>query len=321
MKKKEGWDSNKAPIKIKGIQSMKCKRLIFYICALILPILQFCIFYFGVNISSFTLAFRNFDPFANDGKGGWTWTLWGNFAEVIDTFAGNSFMIGAIVRGILIYLIGQVTFFISIFLAYYIAKKFLFAKVFQVILFLPSIISGMVMILMYKYFVTEAVPFIVRALTGNEIVGLLDSTSYTQTFVTIWFYTILTGLGGNILLFIGEMSNISPSIVEAAKLDGVNVRQDFFLIYLPLIWPTLATFIVLGLPGILTSDIGLYAFYGGNAPKQLMTLGYFMTIKTVGATNDTYPFLAAYGMIITAIMLPIVFGGRAILNKIGEKYD
>ena len=173
---------------LSNMATMKRKKLIFYVCASILPIIQFIIFYFIVNFSSFTLAFRQYDKWMNNGRGGWIWTLTGNFSDVVDVFK-NPYMVGAIFRGIGIYVVQQLTFFISIFFSYYITKRYLGAKAFQLILFLPSIISGMVMMVMYKNFVTEALPEVVRMLSGKTITGLLDTTNYSQTFVVIWFYT------------------------------------------------------------------------------------------------------------------------------------
>lgn len=44
-------------LKSKSFKS--AKSMWFYIAVLAIPLLQFCIFYIGVNVNSFILAFRN----------------------------------------------------------------------------------------------------------------------------------------------------------------------------------------------------------------------------------------------------------------------
>ena len=43
-----------------GFNRKKRKDLIFYCCLLFLPILQFCVFYIGVNANSLLLAFKDY---------------------------------------------------------------------------------------------------------------------------------------------------------------------------------------------------------------------------------------------------------------------
>ena len=51
--------------KKKKLLNRKKKQLIFYICIVALPILQFCVFYIGVNFNSILLAFKTFDADTN----------------------------------------------------------------------------------------------------------------------------------------------------------------------------------------------------------------------------------------------------------------
>ena len=81
----------------------------------------------------------------------------------------------------------KIDFFISVFLvcilfSYYIYKEFLFSKFFKVMLFLPRVISSVVMVLLFKYIVED----VYTALSGAQY-GLLT----THGLPTVLFYNIL----------------------------------------------------------------------------------------------------------------------------------
>ena len=64
--------------KQKSIQTAKRSDLIFYLCWIILPIIQFLIFYCVVNFNSFTLAFKKY----NVNTGNFDWEGFYNFKDL-----------------------------------------------------------------------------------------------------------------------------------------------------------------------------------------------------------------------------------------------
>ena len=78
------------------------------------------------------------------------------------------------------------------------------------------------------------------------------------------------------LMYSGAMSGVSDSVIEAAKLDGITPIREFFYIIVPLIYPTLVTFLVVEVAGIFTNQMNLYNFYGLKAEYSLYTFGYFL---------------------------------------------
>ena len=54
------------------------KQFIFYTAMIALPVLQVLIFYFGVNINSILLAFKNYDR----DTGNYSWTGFEHFVKV-----------------------------------------------------------------------------------------------------------------------------------------------------------------------------------------------------------------------------------------------
>ena len=115
------------------------------------------------------------------------------------------------------------------------------------------------------------------------------------------------------------MNNISDSVIEACKLDGANTLQEIWYIVLPLIYPTFVTFIVVGVGGIFTNQMGLFSFFGEGADPDIQTFGYWFFVKTKMAGAKDYPELAAVGLLMTAIVAPITLLVKWGLEKLGPK--
>ena len=220
-----------------------------------LPWLQFFIFYICVNFNSILLAFKSYSISEGEQFAGLA-----NFAQVFSDMFHSSEIIEAFKNSLLLwvfsFLVGMT---LALFFSYYIYKKYLGSGLFRIVLFLPSIISSIVLVIMFRYFVTNALPAIMEPL-GVVVPDLLDMPA--QSKPTIIFYCLWTGFGTSTMMYVGAMNNISDSIVEYAQLDGFSPLQEFFYITLPMIFPTIITFVTVGIAGILTNQMGLYNFYG-----------------------------------------------------------
>ena len=179
---------------------------------------------------------------------------------------------------------------------------------FRIILFLPSIISSVVMVLIYKYFVDRAVPGVWELLTGKTILGLIANPK--TTWFSVVFYGLWTGFASSTMIYSSTMSGISDSVVEAAKLDGIDPLRELWYI----------TFTVTGFAAILTNNANLYSFFGDNAEYDLYTFGYYLYIETKKSTAN-YPYLASLGLIFTAVVAPLTVLLRWAMNKFGPRTD
>ncbi len=304
------------------IKSKRKQDLIFYVVMLAYPVLQFAIFYIGVNFNSILMAFQYFS--GTNGKidlyefyeGA---EFFKNFTTFFERFKTDTvFMYGyAFKNAFIAYLVSLViTTPVSIIFSYYIFKKYPLHGAMKVVLFTPSIICGMVLVTIYMKLVDVVIP---ELLDINGLLSLLSPPS-TQ-FKTILFYCTWLGFGGGILLYVGAMNNISDSVMEACKLDGANTFQELWYIVLPLIYPTFVTFIVCGVGGIFTNQMGLYSFKGADADERIQTFGYWFFKQTKAAGAKEYPELAAIGFLMTLIVAPITLLVKWALEKFGPKVE
>ena len=87
-----------------------------------------------------------------------------------------------------------------------------------------------------------------------------------------------------------------------------------------MVYPVLSTFLITGIAGIFTGQIGLFSFYGSAAPTEMQTYGYYMYKEMQTASSRAeYPPLAAMGLIMTAVVVPLTLLVRYLLERFGPK--
>ena len=306
--------------------SRETKRLVFYIVMIALPIFQFCLCYIYVNFNSIRMSFYEYDAIAM----GYQFVGLKYFGKAWAVFTAGGDMI---LNSLKLYACNLVIVLgMALVFSYYIAKKYALSKFFRTILYLPHVVSGVVLTMLYRYVVTD----VYGVLWGDNAVkdGLLYNEQ-TQ-YLTVLFYNIWLGFGTNVMLFTGSMSGIDGSIIESAQLDGVNIVQEFIHISIPMIWPTFVTFVVVGIAGIFTNNMHLYTFFGssGAVYKQNQVFGYYMFVQTQNTNKNGgfqyldvksdiggFPGLSALGLIMTFILVPVTLTVKKLLTKYGPRTD
>lgn len=298
-----------ANIKRKSHAQTQKKRDVVFIWSIItLPLISWLLFYVYLNFNMVLLAFQEYDVNALTYKfSGFT-----QFGRFLKDLFSEPILGGAAKNSLIVYGIGWLQMPLTILVSFCIYKKIYGASIFRVILFLPSIISGIVWVLVYKYIIEYAFPIV---FTGIEMSLLVDSAT---NFGTIIAYGIWLGFAGNMVLYTGAMSRVPVSLVEYGKLDGLSGIKEFWYLTLPLIFPTVAVFITTGVVGIFSNSLNLYSFYGSGAPAETYTFGYYFFIMVFGNKSSVaeYPYASAAGLMFTLIAAPLTLGMRWFLNKI-----
>ena len=254
------------------ILTRKVKSAIFFWSTAAIFIINILIWYVYVNFSSFVLAFNEYEYTASGTVA--TFVGFENFKYVINMFLNSSDMMYMVKISVGLYVLETtVNTILCLFLSYYIYKKLFMSEFFRVILFMPSIISAVVMVTLYKYMVNNMYMEVF-----NKDVGLL-SGDIDNKVIAIIIYHLWMGYGTSVLMYSGAMSGINDSVVEASQLDGCNPLQEFWYITLPSIFPTFVTFFTAGLAAVFTNNMQLYTFYGANAPVK--SVGYYLYINNL----------------------------------------
>lgn len=273
-------------------------------------VLGFLVWYVGVNAQSIIMAFQD----ALTGE----WSLV-HFKRLLNELSGPNAELFICLKNTLKYFIlGSVILPITTYLiAYYIYKKIKFGKFFTIMLYLPSIISGVVISTMIKNLISPLGPIsaIMQKMGLGMIPSLLgDPETATPTLLVI---TFILGLNADVLLWIGTFKRIPQEVLEAAKMDGANEMQELFRIVTPMVSTTAVTLFILSATGIFAASGPILFFTGGSA--ETGTLSYWIFSQTYYSSLLNYP--AAVGLFFTAIGLPIVLIVQWLANKIAKHVE
>ena len=279
-----------------------------------IPTILFCMLYVYVNFNSVMLAFKHV---SNDDFE-YTWAGFYNFKAFIDKLAYDPSLEYAIGNSIVIYLVNMlITTPIQILIAFFIYKRIYGTEVFKIVLFLPQVIASVIWVMLFRYFCDYGMPEVMKSL-GQESIFLLDKDAPIG-FAMMLFYTSWIGLGGAMLVYCGTMSRIPDSVIEAGKLDGMTIMQEFVYLIIPLVYPILSVALVTSVPSIFTNQLSMYIFFKETAGPRLYTIGYYLFIQIIGSSTASvsqYPFAAAGGILITLVVAPFTFGMRWLVAKL-----
>ena len=291
--------------------------MLFYVLMMAWPILQFCVFYIAVKFNSILYSFQRYDKLSRT----FTWTL-DYVKSALKMMTTSPALVETMKMTLLFFLLFTgINTPLGLLFSYYISKKQFASGFFRVFLFLPSIICSVIMVLIYGNFVDVALPEIVRVLTGKTVGGLMSTKS--TRFFAVMFYNLLVGFGVNVLMYSNAMSAISEEVMEAAHLDGATGLKEFWFITLPSIYPTLVTFLITALAGMFLNQYNLYSFFGSGEHFGLQTYGLYFYVQTLAADGSRaeYSQISAIGLWLTFIALPLTYGVKFLLEKLGPSED
>ena len=301
-----------------SMSAAKWKERGFITFMLSFAILNFLIFWVYVNFRSILMAFETYDSAGNLQYG------FQNFAQIFRDFAaGVEHLSESLINTMIFFCVNIFVIFpISILISYLLYNKIWGYRIYRVIFFLPSIISAVVLTVIFKTFIhSETGPLLpfLEWLGFQNVRGLnlLGDSRYAMG--TIVAYCIWTGFSTNMVLFNGAMSRIPEEVVESAHIDGLGIIGELFYITLPMIWPTISTLLVFACVGIFSASGPIMLFTNGDYGTY--TLSFLIFAKVFYSGEIWFPYTSALGLIFTFIGVPIVILVRWVLSKIGQDIE
>ncbi len=295
----------------------KLKKNLFVYSLIAYPLILFLIFYVVVNFNSILLAFQTID---GSGK---SFAGLNNFKTFLSEMFGEGNLLSySFINSIKMYFINLVVCMpLYVFFSYLLFKKCFLNKTVSFLVMIPTIMSGLVIALIFVNFIGSNGPltFIMEKTgwNGGKWLNLLYDEKYA--FGTTLFYMIWLSFATSLIVYPTAMRGINPEVLESAKIDGIsNMFQELWYIILPLIYPTLTTFLITGFAAIFSTSGPLLEFYYTDAPDYVSNMGYYFTkMILVDGTEFSYPKYAAGGIILTIIVAPLTILLKWALEKFG----
>ncbi len=307
----------------------KLERKDFLFCYLLvlIPVVQFLIFWVYVNFDNILLAFRE------DWTGAFTFR---HFEEVWAGIIGKDVygfnLLELIGKSVLLWCLSNLIVFpISIATTYVLYRRVWGHYAFRVIYTIPSLVGGVIWVGLTKI-VCEWNGPIISALSSMGVhfdyaastQGLFGS--YSTAFPTIFILSFVLGIAGGNVIITGAFSRTPADLIDAGKLDGLGFWGTFWHIELPCAWPTISTLMTVSLCSIFVADSNFFLYSNGTGAYGLANMGYYLYSLTFRISQSTalvrpYGYPAAIGICVTLISVPVVLLGRKLLDKIMETVE
>ena len=294
-----------------GKKKINWMRTMFILSAVTLPLINWLIFYIGVNANSFLMAFQR--EVNHEIKWGFF-----NFEMFFAEFSKSTSLIREAFRNTAIsFVISSMMMFCGFMVSFFLYKKVFLHKFFRIVFFMPGLIAGTVVSSFFSQLVgTEGpvVDIITKIWEFEYIPDLLHNPKFANT--TIFANMIVFSFASGLVIWSGSFSRIPDSVVEAGKLDGVNWVQEIFYLTIPMVWPTFALNIILHICGFFSASGNVFLLTRGD--YGTMTLNCWMYLQTLDKNNDinALNYLSAVGMFLTIISITISITVRKITDKV-----
>lgn len=186
---------------------------------------------------------------------------------------------------------------------------------FQTMIYLPCVISTVVIGLLWKSFFSPNGAFteLLRVFNPDYEAGLSRFPMAKVLFVTLWMY-----VGSYLIIFLANLQKIDTSIIEAAKIDGASEMQVLWHIILPALSGVIVTASILAISGSLKAFDLIYVMTGGGPANRTTVLSLFMYDKAFkGAPN--YPVANAISTLMVIISFSLIGLTKFVESKVGGR--
>lgn len=295
---------------------MSKRRILFILCCCAWPVINWLITYVYVNIDAFGMAFTNkegvisFDNFVR------FWDEIRNPVSDIRLAFRNTF---------LTFGIGLVALPFKVLVSYFIYKKIPGANIFRILFFLPSIIFSVALAMIFDRLIG------VNGFIAEAVRDWLD-LSYTPELladsrfanITVILHMLWLGFPGDLIIWGGTFARIPTEVLESGQLDGVNWIQEFTLITIPLVWPTVALTLVMSFCGIFGSSGAVFLLTQGKYETVTISAWMYLQLFRNTGTHDTsnvFNYMSTVGLILTTMAITISLFIRRWTDKVFNDVD
>jgi raffinose/stachyose/melibiose transport system permease protein len=197
--------------------------------------------------------------------------------------------------------------------------KIMGSKFFQSVFFLPCVVCGTAVGLTWNFIYNSEFGMVNRILDILNMASLKhqwlsDETTviFAIIVVVMWQY-----VGYHMVIQLAAMRNISPSLYEAASIDGASRWHQFRTITLPLLKPILKIDAILIITGSLKYFDLVFVVTGGgpsHASEVLSTYMYYQGFRTM-----KYGYASAIGNILLLLCIAAIWLCNVIFKS--ESYE
>ena len=202
---------------------------------------------------------------------------------------------------------------IALFFAVLLNQKIRGRGFFRAVYFLPVIISGVVISILWQQLFSQETGVLNSLLSGIGLpkVPWLNSPEWAMPSIAIM--ATWKNVGFYIVLFLAGLQTIPYSLYESAKIDGASSWQQFRRITLPMINSTMLLVMILSTIGGFSLFIEPYILTGGGPMNH--TLSAMLYIYKQAFYFNRMGYAATLGFFFAFIILAVVLVQRKVVEQ------
>ncbi|SOD64387.1 carbohydrate ABC transporter membrane protein 1, CUT1 family [Streptomyces zhaozhouensis] len=253
--------------------------------------------------------------FQVSGFGSYTWVGLGNYERMMnDPLFWDSMRI----TGLYVVVLVPVLFCVSLGLGLLIKQKLPGMAVYRTALFLPYVISLVVVGLLWKFMLDDQVGVVNRALRslgmeGESWLGDPKFALFSVIAVMVWVM-----MGYYMIIFLAGLQDIPAEYYEAARIDGAGPWSTFRNITWPLLRPTSFFVLLMSTVAAITGGLDLIFVLTNGGPANGTSLAIFYIYQQAFGFGE-YGYASAMGSFLVLIM--VAFSAVIFAVTRGGRFD
>ncbi len=199
------------------------------------------------------------------------------------------------------------------FIAVLLNQKIPGVNLWRTIYFLPSVISGVAVALLWVRLFNPHIGLINGML---RLIGIQGPgwTADPQWAIPALVMMGLWGVGGGMIIYLAGLQGIPTDLYDAAKVDGANTWQRFWNVTIPMMTPVIFYNLVLGLIGTFQYFTEVYVITDGTGGPVRSTLVYNLYLFQ----NAFRYFDMGYASAMAWVLFLIVLGLTVLVFRSSE---
>jgi multiple sugar transport system permease protein len=180
-------------------------------------------------------------------------------------------------------------------------------NLFRTIMFLPSVLSGVAVAVLWVALLNPdvgAVNAVLRGIGIDDPPRWLDSPTWAVPSVVL---IGLWGIGGGAIIYLSGLQNISAQLYEAALLDGAGPWQRFRYVTFPMLTPTLLFVLITGLiDAFQVFDLAYVLSRGGTQGIGDSLQFYLINLWNEAFQNGRYGYASALSWVLVLAAAAVI---------------
>ncbi len=197
------------------------------------------------------------------------------FSNYIQLFKSKEFYTTLTNTFLFLIMVVPILAVLPLIVAIFINQKIKGVNIYKVLIYLPVIISIVVVAIAFKWlYAQQGILNYLAELFGLSAIGWLTDTKFALLSVAI--VTIYKGIGYYMMIYLSALIGVPKDLYEAADIDGASEIKKHLTVTIPQIMPTIALVVIISSISALKVFTEIYVMTKGGPLNSTKTIVYYI---------------------------------------------